>query len=328
MELLARADWAAKAATPGSTRAPLVKLYTAEVLRQADTADGGPVRSFVITTGNPDRERDVVNPDGWELDNYRANPVVLFGHDYRSLPVGKCPDMRKDGGRWIADVAFPPAGVYAFADSVRGLVDFGALNAVSVGFDPLEWTYDEERGGYNFQRQELLEFSIVPVPANAEALMLSVKGLGARAVAPYKGWVLDAVKTLEAAGELPAPGKDAEPMQIPSDAHTLKVGEALDIHPWGKKAGCCAPEAPTPTDPPAPAADAAPAGAGDATPGKDAAPDVVIDLAALHKELVPEAEPQIEFTREALEEALREIVPAMTEHAVEARLRALTGRLD
>jgi phage head maturation protease len=55
----------------------------------------------------------------------------------------------------------------------------GFLAATSVGFRPLKWEYttDKERGaddwfpGIDFEEQELVEFSIVTVPANPEALM-------------------------------------------------------------------------------------------------------------------------------------------------------------
>jgi phage head maturation protease len=55
----------------------------------------------------------------------------------------------------------------------------GFLNATSVGFRPLEWTLskdpsrgaDEWEPGADFHRAELVEFSIVSVPCNPEALL-------------------------------------------------------------------------------------------------------------------------------------------------------------
>ena len=43
-----------------------------------------------------------------------------------------------------------------------------------VGFRPLVWSFSKDktrRGGIDFHEQELMEFSIVSVPANSEALM-------------------------------------------------------------------------------------------------------------------------------------------------------------
>ena len=57
----------------------------------------------------------------------------------------------------------------------------GFLHAVSVGFRPLDWRWaagEERADGIDFQRQELLEFSCVPVPANPEALVaVRAKGI-------------------------------------------------------------------------------------------------------------------------------------------------------
>ena len=50
------------------------------------------------------------------------------------------------------------------------------LNAVSVGFIPLEWT--ENQRGYDITKWELLEFSAVAVPANQDAIAEAVKSFG------------------------------------------------------------------------------------------------------------------------------------------------------
>jgi seryl-tRNA synthetase len=50
------------------------------------------------------------------------------------------------------------------------------LNAVSVGFIPLEWT--ETKDGYDVTKWELLEFSAVAVPSNQDAIAEAVKSFG------------------------------------------------------------------------------------------------------------------------------------------------------
>lgn len=127
--------------------------------------------AFTITTAAVDRDGDVINPKGWQLDNFRKNPVVLWAHDYNQLPVGKAVNIvsTKDGLK--AEVEFPPIGTYPFADQVHDMVQAGFLNATSVGFAPIEHEMAKGRDrGFDFHKQELLEFSIVPVPCNPEAL--------------------------------------------------------------------------------------------------------------------------------------------------------------
>jgi len=60
------------------------------------------------------------------------------------------------------------------------------LNATSVGFKPKEWVFNEDRKGVDFKTQELLEFSVVPVPSNPEAL-IEARSAGID-LGPYKEW--------------------------------------------------------------------------------------------------------------------------------------------
>ena len=136
---------------------------------------------FVVSTPNPDRENDTVALDGWELVNYRRNPVVLWGHDQDCLPIGRAIDIGIEDGALKASVQFVPASVPHVgekAEAVLWLCQNGFLSATSVGFRPLDYDIavdrDHREGWFppmDFKRQELLEFSIVTIPANAEALI-------------------------------------------------------------------------------------------------------------------------------------------------------------
>lgn len=129
--------------------------------------------AFTITTASVDRDGDTIDPTGWDLNSYSKNPVVLWAHDYSQPPVGKAVNIQatKDGLR--ADVEFLPQGMSQFADMIHDMCKNGFLNATSVGFRGTEFDKSAERkSGYDFKKQELLEFSIVPVPSNPEALAL------------------------------------------------------------------------------------------------------------------------------------------------------------
>lgn len=129
---------------------------------------------FTISTAAVDRVGDTIAAAGWDLKNYRKNPVVLWAHDSRSLPVARGLNVRVEDGALKASAEFTPAGVARFNDTVFEMVKSGFLNAVSVGFRPLKWAWTEDadrRYGIDFMEQELLEFSIVPIPANPEALI-------------------------------------------------------------------------------------------------------------------------------------------------------------
>ena len=55
-----------------------------------------------------DRAGDVIRAEGWELDNYRLNPVVLWAHRHDLLPVGKSVDVWVESGALMATIEFAP----------------------------------------------------------------------------------------------------------------------------------------------------------------------------------------------------------------------------
>ena len=128
------------------------------------------VLEFTASTDNPDRDDEIIKAEAWQLGNYLKNPVVLFAHDYQSLPVGKAVSIKKP---LTIEVEFAPAETYDFADTVYKLCKGGFLSAVSVGFIPLEWDLGKKQGEpkRTFTKVELLEISIVPVPSNPDALI-------------------------------------------------------------------------------------------------------------------------------------------------------------
>lgn len=176
---------------------PIAKQYIAEIKALEDHQI-----KFTISTSNPDRHQDTVDAKGWETDNFMANPVVLFGHNYDALPIGKCISLKREGGSLVAVAQFATPDLNPMGDQVYRMLKAGFLNATSVGFIPKEYsaTEDESRPyGYDFTKQELLEFSVVPVPANAECLQRA-KELGID-LGVIRGWAEKAIQTCKDADE-------------------------------------------------------------------------------------------------------------------------------
>jgi HK97 family phage prohead protease len=158
-------------------------------LIRARTGEGSRRVTFVLSDASVDRVGDTLAVDGWDLAAYRRNPVVLFAHDALAPPIGRMWNIRSDGARLLGDVEFASAETYEFADTIYKLVRDGYLKAGSVGFLPVDYSFsDDRRGGIDFFEQELLEFSVVPIPANANALVqAAAKGLiGYRDIASLK----------------------------------------------------------------------------------------------------------------------------------------------
>lgn len=130
--------------------------------------------TFTISTASVDRMGDTIAVDGWKLENFRKNPVVLWAHDSSSLPVARASNVRVEDGKLVASAEFTPPGMARFNDTVFDMLKAGFLSATSVGFAPLKYAFTDDpqrRYGIDFMEQELLEFSVVPIPANAEALI-------------------------------------------------------------------------------------------------------------------------------------------------------------
>lgn len=138
---------------------------------------------FVISDETRDRHGTVLKMSGWDLENYRKNPVVAYQHELGAgfLSDRTDPDqiigtseLRIEDNQLIAAVTFEPAEVNPFAEKIRQKVIHGTLRAASVGFDPVSGNWGDETRGedpetFYFTRHELIEWSIVNVPSNPNA---------------------------------------------------------------------------------------------------------------------------------------------------------------
>ena len=142
---------------------------------------------FTISKEVVDRDGDILRASGVDFSNYMKNPVFLSFHNSREFPLGKVTKFWVEGNEVKAIVYFPTLEELSSdpnnASEKAKLVDFtyhcyktGMLNAVSVGFIPLEWI--ETDNGYDILKWELLEFSAVAVPANQDAIAQAVKSFG------------------------------------------------------------------------------------------------------------------------------------------------------
>ena len=175
-------------------------------IRKAEAGEGRKM-TFVASDGTRDSAGTVLNPKGWDLKRYNSNGVVGYQHkvyggwddtDNPDNVIGKG-HAYIEGDKLMVDVEFEPEGMNELADKVYKKLEFGTLKAVSVGFRPLGKGYwgkgDEALGEknetYYYAGQELLEVSIVNIPANPNALKRSAE-LAAAELEALKKEVIDA----------------------------------------------------------------------------------------------------------------------------------------
>ena len=147
--------------------------------------------TFVASDGTRDSAGTVLNVNGWKLDRFNSNGIIGYQHkvyggwDDTGNPdtvIGKGYAYVKDG-QLLVDVEFEPAEINELAEKIYQKLLFGSLKAVSVGFMPVgkgQWGKDEEsldgkNPTYYYAGQELLEVSVVNIPANPNALKKGVE---------------------------------------------------------------------------------------------------------------------------------------------------------
>jgi len=143
----------------------LNSAFTTKELSSADE----PIDSVYIegyaSTADIDRMGDVIPPSVWErgMENYLKNPIILAYHDHDD-PCGRMTDHKIDNsGLWIK------ARISAAAE-VFNLIRDGILSAFSVGFRIKDAEYNAAAEVFLIKEVELIEISVVSVPANQNTL--------------------------------------------------------------------------------------------------------------------------------------------------------------
>lgn len=125
-------------------------LYEAVIAVNDDVGDGKPLHL-----------RDL------ELDDYlRKNPVVLYNHDrWTRLPIGQTASINWEPRGMVAKFRFMPGD--EFAAQVQNAWDHGFLRAASIHATPI---VEPGQPFGSATRYRLTEWSIVPVPADVDAV--------------------------------------------------------------------------------------------------------------------------------------------------------------
>ena len=143
------------------------------VVRKTHVTEGeGP--TFVLSDATPDRMGDIIDAGGWDLKNFSKNPVALFNHN-ANFPIGKWHNLRVEKGELRGDLRLAPEGTSPRIDEIRRLVEADILRAVSVGFLPRKYEPISKGSdsGMRFTAAELIETSLVSIPANPNALAVA-----------------------------------------------------------------------------------------------------------------------------------------------------------
>lgn len=128
----------------------------------------------VASTNAVDRHGEVVDNNGWDIKAFKKNPVILWAHDHNEPAIGVSKKTWVEGAGKKAKLMIQPVlhDVTEKARAIKQLVEMGVINSLSVGFKPIS-----SPDGITFTENELLEVSMVNVPANSEAMIMAFKSL-------------------------------------------------------------------------------------------------------------------------------------------------------
>jgi HK97 family phage prohead protease len=127
---------------------------------------------YILSDPTVDRYGDSIDQTGWDLRNFLRNPIALFGHQ-NGFAIGTWQNLRVQDGALHGRLKLAPEGSSSRIDEIRALVEADVLKAVSVGFRPIESEPLVKSGGTRYIKSELIEASLVSVPANPSALQVS-----------------------------------------------------------------------------------------------------------------------------------------------------------
>lgn len=146
-------------------------------LKYFDEDGSGTFSGYGSTFGNVDRVGDIVEPGAFtrSLEQHEKNgtmPAMLLHHDM-TRPIGKWLSMAEDE-TGLSVKGKLTKGVRD-ADEAYALLKDGAINSMSIGYRVLREDYDYRTGVNHLHEVELHELSLVTIPANAAAIVGSVK---------------------------------------------------------------------------------------------------------------------------------------------------------
>lgn len=156
---------------------------------ETKTADDG-ATEFVIrgwaSTSDKDLDDDIILPTAFQssLAKFMAQGRMLFMHDWWALPVGKWDSAEiRDRGLWMERGIIAPT---TMGLDLQILIGMKAINTLSVGFRVLKDEFNYDTGVRTITDLELLEVSIVNIPANPNAVFDMAKTKNLKSLIPNR----------------------------------------------------------------------------------------------------------------------------------------------
>lgn len=141
----------------------------------------------IATTPTPDRVGDIVEPLGVKF----TNPMPFLWQHKHDKPIGtvKFDTPTANGITFEAELPIidEPGVLKDRVDEAWQSIKLGLVRAVSIGFRAIEYAF-LDNDGIRFTQSEVFELSAVTIPAQADAVMTSIKNMDAEGIALIKSF--------------------------------------------------------------------------------------------------------------------------------------------
>lgn len=148
------------------------KVCEVKLAPPASAGVGYTFKGYASFFGNRDSHGDVMHPDAFDMvlkkiaDGEMSMPLMFFGHDHDSVPVGKYTKVYKDEKGLVVEGELTPN--HSQAEDVRAALNHGTIDGLSIGYIVDEVEYPESGDRLIKSIGQLLEVSIVSIPSNAK----------------------------------------------------------------------------------------------------------------------------------------------------------------
>ena len=159
----------------------IIKTY---VISKANLDEDKRIFRATITDQTVDRDKEVILAKGMNIKEFKKNGIILFNHD-KNMPIGKSIDIKRVGDALVMTGKLALEGTISEADKIWQLIKQGILKSMSIGFMGTEFRMPTKEDIKDFGKEvirvisksQLLEVSVVSVPANQNALITAFKDM-------------------------------------------------------------------------------------------------------------------------------------------------------
>jgi HK97 family phage prohead protease len=121
---------------------------------------------FVMSATSPDRVKDTIDESAYK-PNLGKKLIALWQHN-SSQPIGYWENIRVEAGKLIGDLKVSSINL---GQMVKQLIADGVPLGASIGFQGKG--KQNKQGGVHFTEIELLECSVVSIPAHPKAMQIA-----------------------------------------------------------------------------------------------------------------------------------------------------------